>query len=160
MNKRFGLIALLVLFVAVPMRADFDSLVQAVERIHGLHRIPMPGFGLVRFGVWIIHPKGVYDLQLATFEGSSDDKMDDASFERLLRTHANAGYQPLVQTHSRRNGEMTLIWGRPMPGDRIELLLLTHEPNDETVVLRTVVDVETVAREIVDPHRATRIARR
>jgi hypothetical protein len=159
MSKRIALVLCAVVFVALPLRADFDSLVSAVETIPGLHRVPMPGFGLVRFAVWMIRPKGVHDLQLATFEGKGSGDIDQRELERLLRKHADAGYQPLVQAHSRRTGELTLIWARPR-GEVVELLLLAHEPNDETVVLRTVVDVETIAREIADPHTATRIARR
>ena len=158
MTKRIALLLLAVAFVALPVRADFDSLVRAVGTIPGLHRIPTPGLGLVRFAVWMIHPKGVHDFQLATFEGGRGD-IDRRAFESMLREHAEAGYQPLVQAHSRRNGELTLIWARPVRGDRIELLLVTHEPNDNTVVLRTVVDVETIAREVFEPHRATRVGR-
>ena len=159
MSKRLAFVLLAALFIAVPSRADFDSLVQAVGTIRGLHRVWMPGFGLVRFAVWMVHPEGVHDLQLATFEGKGGD-LDPRVFESLLREHADAGYRPLVQAHSRRTGEVTLIWARPQRGDLIELLLLTHEPGDDTVVLRTVVNVETVARQIGDPHHATRIAHR
>jgi hypothetical protein len=149
--------ALLAVMVAAPLRADFDSLVRAVGGIHGMHRIPLPGISLVRFAVWMVHPKGVHDVQLATFEGSSGD-LGRGELEALLRKHAEEGYQPLVQARSR--GELTLIWARPMRGDRVELLLLAHERGDETVVLRTVVDMETIAREIADPRQATRVARR
>ena len=159
MTKRLALILFAAAFVALPLRADFDSLVAAVERIPGLHRTPIPGFGLVRFAVWMIHPEGVHDLQLATFEGKGGD-MDRDDLERLIRRHADAGYAPLVQAHSRRTGELTLIWARPSRGNTVELILLAHDPNDETVVLRTVVDIETIAREIGSPHTATRIARR
>lgn len=152
MTKRFAAAALLTLAVALPMRADFNSLVRAVETIPGLRRMPIPGIGLVRFAVWMIHPKGVYDFQLATFEGDGGD-IDQRQLESLLRQHATDGYRPLVQAHSRRSGELTLIWARPQ-GERIELLLMTHERRDETVVLRAVVDVETVAREIADPQKA------
>jgi hypothetical protein len=157
--KRHAAFAALFLLIALPLRADFDSLVRAVETIPGLHRVPMPGFGLVRFAVWMVHPEGVHDLQLATFEGKGGD-IDPRELERLLRKHADAGYAPLVVAHSRRTGELTLIWARPSSGNTVELLLLTHEPHDETVVLRTVVDVEKVAREIADPHTATRVAQR
>jgi len=159
MTKRIALVLFAAAFVALPLRADFDSLVRAVETIPGLHRVSIPGFGLVRFAVWMIHPEGVHDLQLATFEGKGGD-IDQRELERLLRRHADAGYQPLVQAHSRRNGELTLIWARPSSGNMVELLLLAHDPGDETVVLRTVVDVEMIAREIGNPHTATRIARR
>jgi hypothetical protein len=159
MTKRIALLVFAVVFVALPLRADFDSLVRAVQTIPGLHRVPIPGFGLVRFAVWMIHPEGVHDLQLATFEGKGGD-IDPRELERLLIKHADAGFQPLVQAHSRRTGELTLIWARPSRGNTVELLLLAHEPNDETVVLRTVVNVETMARDIDDPHSATRMARR
>lgn len=161
MTKRVVFAALLAVVVAAPLRADFDSLVRAVGGIRGMHRIPLPGIGLVRFAVWIVHPKGVYDVQLATFEGKgSKHDLDRGEFEALLRKHADEGYRPLVQAHSRRKGELTLIWARPSRGDRVELLLLVHEPGDNTVVLRTVVDMETIAREIADPRQATRVARR
>jgi len=159
MTKRLLLAALLTLGIAAPMRADFDSLVRAVETIPGLKRVTIPGFGLVRFAVWMVHPKGVYDVQLATFEGDGGD-IDQHRLESLIRQHAEAGYQPLVQARSRRSGEMTFIWARPARGNSVELLLIAHERGDNTVVLRTVVDVETVAREIVNPHTATRVARR
>jgi hypothetical protein len=159
MIRRATLSALLLL-VALPMRADFDSLVHAVQTIPGLHRVSIPGFGLVRFAVWMVHPKGVHDVQLATFEGRSHADIDRGELERLLRQNADAGYQPLVQQHSRRTGELTLIWARPGRGDTMEVLLLAHDPKDETVVLRAVVDVETIAREIVNPHTAAHIAGR
>src|SRR5205085_10854326 len=120
---------------------------------HGLHRMPMPGFGLIRAAVWMVHPEGVHDLQLAMFEGKGGD-IDPRELEGLLRRHADAGYAPLVVAHSRRTGELTMIWARPARGNTVELLLLAHDPNDETVVLRTVVDVETVAREIGNPYTA------
>ena len=159
MTKRIALLLFAAVFVALPLRADFDSLVRAVETIPGLHRMPLPGFGLVRFAVWVVHPKGVHDLQLATFEGKGGE-IDRGELERLLRKHADAGYQPLVQAHSRRNGELTMIWAKPSRGDTVELLLLAHEPGDETVVLRTVVNMETLAREIGDRRHVTRIAGR
>jgi hypothetical protein len=156
MSKRIALVALAVVFAALPLRADFDSLVRAVETIPGLHRVPLPGFGLVRFAVWMVHPEGVHDVQLATFEGKGSGDIDRRELERLIRRHADAGYSPLVQVHSRRTGELTLIWARPQ-GDRVELLLIAHEPNDETVVLRTVVDVNAIARQIDNPHSAVKV---
>jgi hypothetical protein len=40
------------------------------------------------------------------------------------------------------------------------MLLVAHEPNDSTVVLRAVVDGETLARELADPRHAADIAKR
>jgi hypothetical protein len=159
MSKRIAIVLFAAAFVAAPLRADFDSLVHAVETIPGLHRVPLPGFALIRFGVWMAHPKGVHDLQLATFEGKGSGDIDQRELERLLRMHAEAGFTPLVLAHSRRSGEVALVWARPR-GEVIELLLLAHDQKNETVVLRTVVNIETFAREIADPHTAIHIARR
>ncbi|MEK6373555.1 MAG: hypothetical protein AABO58_12755 [Acidobacteriota bacterium] len=159
MTKRLAFAVLLAVVVAAPLRADFDSLVRAVGGIRGMHRIPLPGISLVRFAVWMVHPKGVHDVQLATFTRKGGD-LEGAEFQALLREHAEAGYRPLVQAHSRSGRQLTLIWARPTSGDLVELLLVAHESRDQTVVLRTVVDLETMAREITHPRRATRVARR
>ena len=148
--KRHAALAALLLLVALPLHAGFDSLVRAVETIPGLHRVSMPGLGLVRFAVWMIHPEGVHDFQIAAFEGKGRGDIGQQQLESLIRAHADAGYSPLVQVHSRRSGELTLIWARPK-GEQVELLLLTRDPNDQTVVLRTVVDIDTIARHIDHP---------
>jgi hypothetical protein len=159
MTKRVIFAVLFAVIVAAPVRADFDSLVRAVGGMRGMHRIPLPGISLVRFAVWMVHPKGVHDVQLATFKRRGGD-LDGLQFEALLREHADAGYRPLVQARSRRGRELTLIWARPASGDLVELLLVAHESRDQTVVLRTVVDLETMAREIYHPRHATRVAGR
>jgi hypothetical protein len=158
--RRRAAFAALVVLVALPLRADFNSLVRAVETIPGLHRVWMPGFGLIRAAVWMVHPAGVHDFQIATFEGKHSGDIDPRELEQLIRRHADAGFQPMVQAHSRRTGELTLIWARPGNDNTVELLLLAHDPNDQTVVLRTVVDVDKFAREIANPHTATRVAAR
>ena len=158
MSKRIVLGALLVAVIAWPVRADFNSLVRAVSRQRGIHRVWIPGLGLARMAVWMIHPSGVYDFQLATFEGEA--RFDDVTFERLLRENSDAGFTPLVRAFSRRSGEMTMIWARPGRGDRIELMLLTHDPKEETVVLRAVIDADALARQVNDPRHITVMARR
>jgi len=156
MNKRIAFAALALLFVTAPAFADFDSLVDAVDRMPDMHREWMPGISLVRLAVWMIHPKGVYDFQIATFKGKGN-LADPKELDALLRQHADAGYRPLVQAQSRRTGEVALIWARPAGGDRIEVLLLTHQRSKETVVLRAVVDPETLARDLDHPHAAARM---
>jgi hypothetical protein len=140
------------LFIAASARADFNSLVHIVASTHGMHRVWTPGISLVRLGVRIIHPEGVHDLQLAIFEGNGDIDVD-----RIVRTNSAT---PVVRVHERRSGETTVIWARPVSGDLMEMLLVAHEPNDSTVVLRAVVDGETLARELADPRHAADIAKR
>jgi len=56
------------------------------------------------------------------------------------------------------NAETTVIWARPR-GDLMEMLLVTHEPNDNTVVLRAVINGEVLAREVADPRHASDFAK-
>ena len=117
-----------------------------------MHRIWTPGISLVRLGVRLVHPEGVYDFQLAMFEGSAN-----VDFESVLRSTPGT---PMLRAHDNRSGETAVIWARPLRGDLVELLILAHDPDDQTVVLRTVIDGEMLAREIADPRHAPRIARR
>ena len=146
MNKT---LFLALLFVAASARADFDALVRTVESTHGIHRIWTPGISLVRLGVRIAHPEGVHDFQLAVFEGNGDLDVD-----RIVRSNPGT---PMVRVHE-RSGETTVIWARPR-GDLMEMLLVTHEPNDNTVVLRAVINGEVLAREVADPRHASDFAK-
>jgi hypothetical protein len=144
MNKRVLLVALL-LATATPMRADFDGLVRAVSA-RGLHRVWVPGLGLARFAVWMIHPAGVSDFQLATFKG--DAHFNSADVAGLLRANAEAGFRPVVQQRSKGDNETTLIWARPAGGDQVDFMLLKQEGGADTVVMRAVVDAAVFAREV------------
>lgn len=153
MSKRVA-VAFLALLIASSAYADFNALVRAMHAHPGLHQVWTPGIGLARFAVWMIHPAGVHDIQLAVFEG--DAHFDGSDFARLLNT---TEARPMVQVHSNRTGEVALIWARPIGADLMEMLLVAHDPGDDTVVLRTVVDGEMLAREIANPRKASRIAR-
>lgn len=154
MSKRAGAILAVVLFCSSAY-ADFNGLVRAVDAHRGMHRVWTPGIGLARLVVWMVHPAGVHDFQLAVFEGK--ERFNHADFESIVAT---SGATPIIQVHSNRTGEVSVIWMQPIHRDTFELLLLAHDPNDETVVLRTVIDGETLAREISDPRYASEVARR
>jgi len=84
------------------------------------------------------------------FEG--DGAVD---FQRVINSTPAT---PIVRVHDSRSGETAVIWARPVGDDLFEMLLVAHDPKDETVVLRAVIDGETLAREIADPKHASRIA--
>jgi hypothetical protein len=153
MSKRI-IAAILFSLAAVSANADFNSLLRVVSSQPGLHRIWTPGFSLVRFGVRMTHAAGVHDIELAVFEGDSHFSQRD--FEAILRTSSE---HPMVQTHSNRTGETAVIWGHPIGRDLMELLVLAHDPNDQTVVVRTVVDGAMLARQMANPKHASRVAR-
>jgi len=155
MSKPTILAISLVLFAAATASADFNSLLRVVERQPGMHRLWTPGISLVRLAVRVVHPEGVHDFQLAVFEG--DGRFDGHDFEAILGT---SGDRPMVQVHSNRTGETAVIWARPVGSDLVEMVLLAHDPNDNTVVLRAVINGETLAREISDPRHAPQITQR
>src|SRR3954453_7491333 len=145
-------ITLLSVFVlgAGPGRADFNEIVRAVESRYNVHRTWIPMFGLVRFALWVAHPGGVSDVQLATFEGAHLD--DVQGLADIVRRNAGEAMQPLVQTRSNRNGETTLIYARPLGGDRVALLIFAHDSED-TTVLRVVVSMDKLSETMNHPDR-------
>src|ERR1051325_9100345 len=143
MNKRL-LFAALLLAVAAPLYADFNSIERALTvRLGKPTYIPL--LGLVRLGTWVVHPKGVHDIQLAVYEGPRNG-FDSAEIERIVSREVPKGYSPLVRTRA-RNGECALIYARPR-GDRVELLVVAHDAGDgDTTLIRVDVDAVRVAKE-------------
>lgn len=156
MTNRRGLlllIALVSLFTigATPARANFDDIVRAVESRYQVHQTTIPFFGLVRFALWVAHPGGVSDVQLATFENAHFD--DTRDLAEIVRRNAGEPMQPLVQTHSNRTGETTLIYARPIDKDRVALLVFTHDHSDTTLV-RVVVSMDKFTATMNRPNHA------
>jgi|KBSMisStandDraft_5_1062788.scaffolds.fasta_scaffold434863_2 hypothetical protein len=134
---------------AMPARADFNDLVRAVESRYNVHRTWIPMFGLVRFALWVARPGGVSDVQLATFENAHFD--DAEGMAAIVRRHAGEPMQQLVQSHSRRDGETTLIYAHPLGGDRVALLVFARDRSDTTLV-RVVVSMDKFAQAVNHPN--------
>jgi hypothetical protein len=150
MNKRIIALALFAL-AALPLRADFNAVVREVSASQGLRRVTIPFLGVARFVVWIVHPEGVHDFQVATFEGRGDD-VDGRGIGELLAKNAGAGFRPIVRVvSSHRGGEWTFIYARPS-GDEFEVMLATHD-HSETTVVRAVVDVDRLQRAVNESRR-------
>lgn len=144
------LVATVSVFVlgATPARADFDAIVRAVETRYHVHQTTIPLFGLVRFAVWMVHPEGVSDLQLATFENAHFD--DERGLAEIVRGNIGEPFQPIVQTRSNRNGEVTMIYAHPVSGNRVALLVFAHDHRDTTLV-RVVVSIDKFQEAINRP---------
>ncbi|HYI09828.1 MAG TPA: hypothetical protein VEK57_12260 [Thermoanaerobaculia bacterium] len=154
-TKRLLLVLLLVA-AAVPAQADFNAIARAIDGHRGVKRVWIPFLGVARFMVRAVEPKGVYDFQLATFEGTED--LDAQQLKEILRSKIGPGFTPLVQVWSNRRDEWCFIYAKPK-GERIELVILARD--DETVLVRVDVDADQVAREIHErPRQMTRMARR
>lgn len=158
MTKRLAA-ALLVLAVTIPAYADFGAVARAIDAEKGVKRIWIPFLGIARMAVWIVHPEGVRDFQVATFEGT--DNVDPARLQQLMQEKLGKGFVPLVRVWSKKNGnkEWSFIYVRPHGKDRIELVILAHDDED-TALVRVDVDAEVLARELDRPENVTRMARR
>ncbi len=159
MNKRVVLALALFTVVTLPLHADFASIARAIDAQQGVKRVWIPFLGIARVAVRMIAPEGVHDFQLATFEGA--DGVDPRAMHDILRSKIGAGFVPLVQVYSRKAREWSFIYARPSRGgDRLELMILTHDDED-TVLVRVDVDANAIARELRDsPRGVTEMARR
>ena len=151
-NRRLLLAIALSIFAlgATPARANFEDIVRAVESRYHVQRTTIPMFGLVRFALWCVHPGGVSDVQLATFENAHFDDMKGLA--EIVRRNAGEAMQPLVETRSSRQNETTLIYARPLGGDRVALLIFAHDREDTTVV-RVVVSMDKFSEAMNHPNR-------
>lgn len=145
MIRRALLGAIVLVTIALPLRADFRSVARALDSHPGVERISIPFLGLARIAVWVASPEGVHDFQLATFEGA--EKLDGRQLQQMLERHAGEGFRPLVRSWSRKKGEWSFIYAKPKSNGRTELMVLAHD-SDETVLVRVDVNADVVARHI------------
>lgn len=157
MTKRL-VAALVVLAVAVPMYADFGAVARAIDAEKGVKRVWIPFLGIARLAVRVIHPEGVRDFQLVTFEGT--DNVDPDRLRLLMEQKLGKGFTPLVRVWSKKNGkkEWSFIYVRPHGRDRMELVILASDDED-TALVRVDVDAEVLARELDEPIKVTRMGR-
>ncbi|HET7433192.1 MAG TPA: hypothetical protein VFN10_00625 [Thermoanaerobaculia bacterium] len=156
MTKKLVLALLLVAF-ALPLHADFETVAQVIAAKRGVRRISIPLLGIARFAVWMVHPQGVHDFQLVTFEGV--DTLESGDLDAIHRSTVRSGYAPIVQVRSKR-GEWSYIYARPdKSGKRMDLLILAHD-NHDTALVRVDVDMDTFMREMDHPRAVATVARR
>lgn len=128
-------IALLTAVLAMPAYAGFDEVLDGLHARLG-HTTWIPFFSFIRAGIWVIHPDGVHDIQLAVFEGKGSFDVRDA--DRLMRTRIGNGYSPMVRVRSKKDHEWSFIYAQPS-GQLMDLVVLTNDGSD-TVLVRVVVD--------------------
>ncbi len=159
MTKRLLLATLLIAAFALPLHADFNAVARAIDSQDGVSRIWIPFLGVARAVVWVVQPEGVRDFQLVTFRNRGD--VDPRELQEIMRAKAGAGFKPLVQVWSRRSNEWSFIYAKPSAdGNRIELMVLAHDDDEQTVLVRVDVDANVLARELSErPRGVTRMAR-
>jgi hypothetical protein len=129
----------LLLLIAAPAFADFRAVETQLRSQLG-RPVYIPFLGVARFATWFVHPHGVHDFQVATWE--QHKHLDGAELERSLRDGLAKDFQPLVRVTGRR--EWTFIYARPV-GDRFEIIVLNHDHSD-TVLVRADIDGEELSK--------------
>ena len=153
---QFAGLALAIAAFTIPIRADFDSVVNAIESSSGLQRVHIPFLGFMRAAVWMVHPKGVSDFQLATWEGSVPvDRMTAAS---IIRKTAGRGYSPVIESVSNKTGEWAFIYARPHGNKQVDVLIVAHDRSDTNVV-RAVVDADIFLQDFDSPNSLSHVGR-
>ncbi len=127
---------------------QFNAIVREIEARY--HRKPMRFMGLVSFIANRSRPEGVKNLRFAIFEGldASAEPLGGDFAEFVART-AGPEFQSFVRIQSRRTGEQTQIFARPV-GNDFELLLVCVE-RDEATVMKMRLDPERMSEWEDDP---------
>lgn len=159
-SKRLIAAALLFAALALPLHADFAAVARAIDDQQGVSRIWIPFLGVARAVVWMVQPEGVRDFQLVTFKTNS--RVDPRDLQGIMESKAGPGFKPLVRVWSRRTGEWNFIYAKPSAEkNRIELMILARDDDQQTVLVRVDVDAGVLAHELeIRPREVSRMARR
>jgi len=130
---------------------DFGRIVHHIEaeyHVHRNYRFLMSFAGVV---VKCTHIAGVTTLKTAIFEDQQLPGSEmDTRLDELVQRAGAPGWQPLVKSFSRRNGEHTYIYAQAN-GNDMKLLLVTVEPN-EAVVMQLKINPVKLS-EFINKHR-------
>ncbi len=112
---------------------DFGRMVHHIEatyHVHRSHRFIMGFAGLV---VKFWHVGGVKNFKAAIFEDQQFRLHEDGKIDEIARHAMENGWQPMVQSFSRRSGEHNYILVRT-EGKDLKMLILNLEPNEANVI--------------------------
>jgi hypothetical protein len=139
------LAASVALTVAMPApRDEFAEVVGHIESHYNVHRNYRFIMGFAGLVVKVSHVGGVKAMKTAIFEDQRlSGSGSDQEFDELMRKALKSGWRPVVQSHSRRNGEHTYIYARG-DGRDLKVFLATVEPS-EAVVMELKVDPDKLA---------------
>jgi hypothetical protein len=145
--------------------AEFDRIVKAIESRYGIKPLHVPFMGVANFAVKVAHPEGATGFKLAVFEGLKDlrsaaDPGEWGERDRFMGTLAGPSLHPLVQVHSRRDGEATYIFMTPESKSRksTRVLIATFE-RDEATVIEVQANIDTLLKSLEEPSHAGRTLR-
>lgn len=135
----------------VPKGKGFDDVVRHLEKNYGAKKTKVPMLGLARFAVRLVRPAGVKNFKLAIYEDQNFKERGDAvSFGQAMRQSFTKGWSPLVQTHSKRDGDSrTFIYVKQSKKD-VEFAVATLAER-EAVVIQVKFNPDAAARFLENP---------
>jgi len=166
--KAIGLVALLLVASLWDIAGhakgdDFNSVVKMIEQFYNVKHQGLPflakaamkavGIGAKIKGGDAKRFAEAGSIKLATFE-DQEFNGDFIKFRNSLNAALNQTWMPLVQTLSAPEGEQTYIYVREK-GDKFNVLVVTIEPRDATVVQATV-SAKNLALLMKDPEQGAK----
>lgn len=137
---------------ALAQNADYSAVVKLVEsHYHVKHRgTPF----IATWAVKAVHPQGVRDFKMATFEDQDFSATSDAEFALAVRRLLTPTWQPLIQVRSRQDAAQTYVYLKEA-GENFKVMVVTIERRDATV-LQAEVSPQTLAKWLKEPDKIGR----
>jgi hypothetical protein len=111
---------------------QFDAIVRRIEAHY--HHKPAHFMGFASFIANRTRPEGIKNLRFAVFEDLDPSLSPPGNdFAEFVKHVAEPEFHPFVRVLSRRDGEQTLVFARPV-GEDFELLVVCLERDEATVV--------------------------
>ncbi|MFN7949039.1 MAG: VWA domain-containing protein [Blastocatellia bacterium] len=155
--RRVVSVVLLAVALLVPSAAalakdkEFKAITKHIENKYQARRTKIPLLGLANFAVRLIRPAGVKGFKLAVYENHDfSPRPNEVSFAAVMREAYAKGWNPLVQTYSKRDGGMrTFVYARE-EGKDIKLAVVTFQER-EAVVAEVKFNPDAAARFLQKP---------
>ncbi len=118
---------------ALAVDREFNDIVRSLSDEFRAQPTRIPFFGLVNAFTFVARPAGASHIDLAVFEHLNLGVRNGQDLLEMVRRSVGRGWTPFVQVHSRRNGELVLVYLR-MEGRNCRLLVTSIERDEATVV--------------------------
>ncbi len=129
----------------------FDDVTKHLEKNYGAKKTKVPMLGLAKFAVRLVRPAGVKGFKLAVYEDQDfTGRGEKVSFGQVMRQAYAKDWSPLVQMHSKRDGDSrTYIYVKQSKKD-VEFAVATVAER-EAVVVQVKFNPDAAARFLENP---------
>ncbi|HEY2931708.1 MAG TPA: hypothetical protein VGK99_08155 [Acidobacteriota bacterium] len=129
----------------------FSLLVEHVRTNYKAHRQSLYGLGMLsRMAVKVVRPAGVKNLKYTILRDlETPAHLDEAGLLASMQQAVTPYWRPMMQFHSRRNGQWTSIYVQQAKKD-IKLLIVTRNARD-AFVAQAKLDPDKLVKFIDDP---------